>query len=260
MSPIQPYFASLLAFGQNKATSAPTVRTMAATPVVPPAFLEAIAVNHRENVSKIVLKPTITAKYTEESFLAHENVYKWLLEHPDRVSLAWQRMKVECVEITDAGNGNFTWSDPDGSQLTWQSVAKLPDGLVWYATGKVKAAALLPMISVKAVAYVKYPSKPTETKGIVSFTPETVVYLQTDSRAANMVMRLAGPAAPKMAEDGAERRQLPPQEPRATRKTVGREEEVERSFPMSSVVPRSSVPLNSGSSWQKLSCAIQDRW
>jgi hypothetical protein len=57
---------------------------------------------------------------------------------------------------------------------------------------------------VKAVAVVRYVSVPTTDAAIATFTPEVSVYLQTDSRAANAVMRIAGPAAPKMAEQGAE--------------------------------------------------------
>ena len=35
-------------------------------------------------------------------------------------------------------------------------------------------------------------------------TPTVNIYFQTDSRAAATVMRMAGPAAPRMADDGAE--------------------------------------------------------
>ncbi len=190
-------FASQSAFAQSRTPTKPAPSSSA-------AVLDLVPANHREAVAKVMGKPTLTAKYTEDPFQAHEALYPWLLEHPDRVSLAWLRRDVGCVEIKDMGNGSFSWSDPDGSQLTWQAVAKLTDGVVWYATGKVKAAALLPMVPVKAVAVVKYPSKPTDQKGVVTLTPEASVYLLTDSRAANAVLRMAGPAAPKLAEEGAE--------------------------------------------------------
>lgn len=204
MLPCRLCFALLLILAGRPAYA--QSRSPMAKPAVSPAsaVLDLVPAKHREDVAKVMTKPTLTAKYTEEPFQAHAAIYPWLLEHPDRVSLAWQRSDVACVEIKDAGNGSFTWSDPDGSQLTWQAVAKLTDGVVWYATGKVKAAVLLPMISVKAVAVVKYPSKATEQKGVVTLTPEATVYLHSDSRAANAVLRMAGPAAPKMAEEGAE--------------------------------------------------------
>ena len=120
------------------------------------------------------------------------------------VALAWPRMGVPCVEIRDIGNGRFAWGDENGSELTWQVVGKFAGGLVWYATGKVKASALLPMVPVKAVAVLTYPGKPTATPGVSDIRPDVTVYLQTDSRAANAILRILGPAAPKAAEQGAE--------------------------------------------------------
>jgi hypothetical protein len=203
MPPCRLSLAVLLVLaGQSALAQTRTPGAKSATS--PASVLDLVPAAHREAVAKVMAKPTLTAKYTEEPFLAHEALYPWLLEHPDRVSLAWQRRDVGCVEIKDAGGGSFSWADPDGSQLSWQAVAKFPDGVVWYATGKVKAAALLPMVPVKAVAVVKYPGKPTDTKGVVTLTPEASVYLLSESRAANALLRMVGPAAPKMAEEGAE--------------------------------------------------------
>lgn len=167
------------------------------------AVLDAVAVTHRDAVAKIISKPTLSAKYTEEPSTVHATVYEWLLDHPDRTALAWRRLNVPCVEIADAGNGKFTWIE-DGSELTWQVVGKFSGGLIWYATGKVKAATLLPLIPVKVVAIVRFPMKPTEKAGIVAVTPEVSVYFHSDSLAANALLRMAGPAAPKMAEQGCE--------------------------------------------------------
>lgn len=191
-------FAARPATAQSRAPAAKSAATAVSQ------ILDLVPSVHRDAVAKVMTKPTLTAKYTEEPFEAHAHVYPWLLEHPDRVALAWKRLNVPCVEIATAGKDQFAWTDENGSQLTWQSVAKLTDGLVWYATGKVKAATLLPMVPVKAVAVVKYPSQPTKAEGVVKLTPEASVYLLSESRAANAVLRMVGPAAPKMAEDGAE--------------------------------------------------------
>ena len=56
------------------------------------------------------------------------------------------------MPITDTGNGSFTWTDENGSEVVWRSVGTFPDGLVWYATGKVKPAVAAPSVPVKAVA------------------------------------------------------------------------------------------------------------
>ena len=49
------------------------------------------------------------------------------------------------MPITDAGNGQFVWTDENGSEVAWRTVGTFADGLVWYATGKVKAAARDPV-------------------------------------------------------------------------------------------------------------------
>lgn len=170
----------------------------------PPLVTDLVAPPHRDAVAKVVARPTLTAKYAEPAFAAHPNVYEWMLDHPDRVALAWPRIGVPCVEIRDAGNGRFVWADEHGSELTWQAVGRFAGGLVWYATGQVKASALLPMVPVKAVAVLRYPGRPTATAGVAEITPDLTVYMQTDSRAASAILRLLGPAAPKLAEQGAE--------------------------------------------------------
>ena len=92
-------------------------------------LLDAVAPAYRDAVGQVVRQPTLSAKAADDEFTAHVKVYDWLLEHPDRASLAWRRMKVPCVEITDLGNGQFHWSDPNGSELTWRTVGRRSPGL-----------------------------------------------------------------------------------------------------------------------------------
>ena len=180
--------------------AAQTRTTAPAAPPVP----DAVAPAFRDAVGRVMKAPTVSTKYIEEGFPAHPHVYQWMLDHPDRVSLAWGRLQVPCVEITDLGNGKFHWTDETGSELTWQAVGKLADGLVWYATGKVKPAALLPMVPVRAVVVLRHPATAADAAGMATIKPEVSAYIQTDSRAANAILRMLGPAAPKMAEQGAE--------------------------------------------------------
>jgi hypothetical protein len=164
---------------------------------------EVVAPRYRDAVVAVMKKPTISTRGTFPAFVGTPAVYDWLLDHPDRVSLAWQRLKVPCVDIVDAGNGSFTWSDGDGSELAWRTVGRFPDGLVWYATGKVKASPLTPSIPIKAVVVMLHPKNPADD-GTATIGPVAHVYLQTDSKAANLILRLLGPTAPKLAEQGAE--------------------------------------------------------
>ena len=165
----------------------------------PLTFGEVVQPAFKDTVLKVVRQPTISTKYTSDEVTCGREMYEWLLNHPDRVSLAWRRMKVGCVEITDLGNGKFGWNDDQGSELVWQTVGTFPDGVVWYATGKVKPSPVTPSVPVKAVVVLAYPSK-KEGK----LAPVTQVYLHTDSRAATMITRMLGPTAPKLAEQGAE--------------------------------------------------------
>jgi hypothetical protein len=167
------------------------------------ALLEKVPAAFRDAVAKIVTRPTMATKAHEDPFTVTTAVYRWMLDHPDRVSLAWQRLDVPCVDITAAGKTQFAWQDENGSRITWEPVAVLDDGIIWLASGTVKPAALVPMVPVKAVAWLKFASVETKTPGLAVISPEIQIWLQTDHKAANAVVRLAGPAAPKMAEDGA---------------------------------------------------------
>lgn len=190
-----------LAFGGVAAAQKP------AMPADPPptrlVLADVVEARHREAVLAVVKKPTITTRGTSPELVCSPAVYDWLLEHPDRVSLAWPRLKVNCVEIADAGKGVFTWADGDGSELVWQNVGRFPDGLVWYATGKVKCSPVTPTIPVKAVVVMHHPKK-MAADGTATISPVAHVYLQTDSKAASVVLKLLGPTAPKLAEQGAD--------------------------------------------------------
>jgi hypothetical protein len=165
--------------------------------------VESLHPGARDKVGRVLRQPTVLAASRGEEFASTPEFYQWLLDHPDRVSLGWRRMKVPCVEITDLGDGRFRWSDPNGSELTWRTVGRFAEGLVWYASGKVKPGTLLPTVPVKAVAVLRVTRERVDEKA-AAFQPVVQVYLQTDSRAANAVLRMIGPAAPRMAEEGAE--------------------------------------------------------
>jgi len=171
--------------------------------VVQTGVLEHVAENYRDAVAAVLKSPSMSTKADEDEFVAEPKIYDWLVEHPDRASIAWQRLKVPCLEISDLGKGIYKWSDETGSELTWQTVGKFENGTIWYATGKVKAGTLIPTVPVKAVAILHAP-RSAEKDGLSTFKPTIQMHLLTDSRVASTVMRVVGPAAPKMAEQGAE--------------------------------------------------------
>src|SRR5436190_8933762 len=173
---------------------------VAATPRV--NLLDVVRPEFRDAVAKCVAKPTISTRATGEEVVCTVAVYEWLYDHPDRVALAWQRLKVPAVTIADRGGGKFAWTDENGSEVVWQTVGTFPDGRVWYATGRVKAAPATPAISVQGVVVVTYTRK-AEKDGVALFAPTVQAYMHSDSKAANLVLRVLGPSVPNVAEQAA---------------------------------------------------------
>lgn len=186
-----------------------TGTALAAPPVRPaeaaPEFLAAIPAQWRAAVAAVVTNPTLTARSEETPFLARPADYDFLTANPDRASLVWQRLNVPCLPIRATNDGQFVWSDEAGNHVTWRAVARFTDGVVWLAGGQIKPGTVLPTVPVKAVAILRCPrALLAGDPGMATFEPSAVIYLQTDSRAAGAFLRIAGPAAPRLAEQGAE--------------------------------------------------------
>lgn len=204
---------ALTALGLGVTTPAIALERVPATPAMPAGGMPPVALPmsvpdlvqpaFREAVSRVMRQPTITARNTSGEVICSPEQYAWLLDHPDRVALAWKRLQVPCVDITELAANKFVWTDENGSEVVWQTVGRFNDGLVWYATGKVKVSPVLPTVPVKAVAVVTQSERKTAT-GEVVLKPLANVYLHTDSRVASVVLRMIGPTAPKLAEQGAE--------------------------------------------------------
>jgi len=169
----------------------------------PPVNLDTLPAATREMLGKVMKSPTLSAISNAEEFSSSCDVYTWLLDHPDRVCVAWQRLNVAAIDIRSGANGKFSWKDEQGSELSWSTVARTGEGRIWYAEGKVRAGALLPLVPVKAVAILHHSLKITDD-GDPLIRHQLEVFLQTDSKAASLVLKILGPAAPRMAQDGAE--------------------------------------------------------
>lgn len=168
-----------------------------------PVSLDGVPRATRDAIEEVVKKPTISATAPLEEFTSTAAMYLWLLDHPNRVSLAWQRLNVGAIDITAMRDGRFAWKDELGSELVWSTVAKNGEGRIWFAEGKVKPAVLLPKVPVKAVAVLRHGIRKNDL-GEPMIRHQVEVFLQTDSKAAALVTRMFGETAPKMAEQGAE--------------------------------------------------------
>jgi len=177
-----------------------TASSQSALQIVP---IDSLPVSIREKVRKVMVQPTLVTHAPKEEFAAAPQVYEWLLDHPDRATMAWQRLGVQCTPIQDKGQGKFSWSDGEGSEVVWSTIYQTADVRVWYSEGKVKPGALLPTIPVRAVVVLRH-NYPANTTNITRIRHQVDVFATADSRAANLVARLLGPTADHLAEQGAE--------------------------------------------------------
>jgi hypothetical protein len=180
--------------------------TMPSGPARPlsPAALAVLPAEARDAVGKVMQQATLSARAGTEEFVSRPEMYRWLLDHPDRVSKAWRRLGVACTDISDQGNGQCGWRDAQGSQLAWKPVWVGPEGRIWYAEGLTKPGAMLPTVPVKAVAVLRHSLGASgDETGRSVIRHQVDIFIQTDSKAAALVMRMLGPAAPRMAEQGA---------------------------------------------------------
>jgi hypothetical protein len=194
--------------GSTAAAEAPPLPAMLAPQSAAPApqprlnLLDAVKPEYRDVVARCMNKPTVSTMAHGEEVVCTVAVYEWLYEHPDRVALAWQRLKVPSIPISDMGNGRFGWTDEYGSEIVWQTVGTIPEGRIWYAKGKVKAGLAAPSIPVQSVVVVRH-KKRIEKDGVALYAPAVEAYMVSDSRAAHVILRVLGPAVPNVAEQAA---------------------------------------------------------
>lgn len=146
-------------------------------------------------------KPTVLARGPVDTFACTPEQYYWLLENPDRAVMAWRRLGAKCVSIQKRGPGRFGYSDDSGSDVTWEIVHQSRGVRVWFAEGKVKASAVLPLVPVKALVILRHAERKSP-EGTVVMQHHTELVVHTDSKAAAAVTRLMGQSAPKLAEQG----------------------------------------------------------
>src|SRR5437660_368048 len=79
-----------------------TATSMAAAQIIP---FDSPSPQIRERVRGVVTRPTLVTHAEPVEFHASSKTYEWLLDHPDRTCLAYQRLGVECSPISDRGNG-----------------------------------------------------------------------------------------------------------------------------------------------------------
>lgn len=172
-----------------------------------PFAIDALPIEHREAVRRLLEKPTIASSGPIETFACNPAHYYWLLDHPHRTVDAWKAFGAVCMPINYLGNGIFGWDDDTGSAVTWTTIARGPEYRVWFATGKVRSTKLMPFMPVQGMVIMHH-SESRSPSGEPVVHHHADLYVITESKALGMTARLFGTSANRVAEQGIEQMQF----------------------------------------------------
>jgi hypothetical protein len=168
-------------------------------PPVAPLPLDDVPTGLRGKIKNVLDQPLFSTRGPAETFACQPFQYTYLLDHPDQAVKLWRKLGAKCVTISDRGQGRFGWSDEKGGDLHWDTAYNGPKMRIWYAEGKVRPGALLPLVNVRAVVVLRH-SEGKDAKGNPLVRHQAELFLTSDSATAALAARLLGPSAPRMAE------------------------------------------------------------
>jgi hypothetical protein len=169
--------------------------------------LDRFSDKHRKLAQHVLAKPAFSAKGPSEAFYCNPQHYLYFLDHPDKAVAAWRRLGAKCVSISCKGDQQFGWTDPLGSEVTWETVHRGGEMRIWYADGKVKPNNVMPLIPVKALLVIRHKAL-QKPDGATLVQHQADLYVHTDSKTAALVARMLGPSAHRVAEQGLGQLQL----------------------------------------------------
>ncbi len=150
-------------------------------------------------ISDVLEHPTFTVHGPVEGFRANPAVYNWLLDHPDQAVDLWRRLGATCTAVSATEDGRFNWTDGQGGAVWWRTAWTSPRGRVWYGEGTVRPSPVLGPIRAKAVVVLQIrESKDFLGRSVIRHQAE--VFLQTDSKTAQVIARLLGRTATRSGE------------------------------------------------------------
>jgi hypothetical protein len=162
---------------------------------------------YRDAAEQIVNKASFSARGPAEVFAGRPEQYFWLLDNPHRAVHAWRRLGAKCVSISPKNDGQFSWADDMGGEVVWETVLKTASMRIWMAEGKVRPGPLLPLVPVKVLVVLRH-HEAKMADGSAALHHQADLFVHTDSKTAHMLLRMMGPAASRMAEDGLSQLQL----------------------------------------------------
>lgn len=166
-----------------------------------PAFpnLDTFPDSCRPGIQTVLAKTALKARGPYETFNCAPNIYRWLLDHPDRTVQGWQRIGAKSITIDALGDGRYGYKDSDGNDVHWDLVHRGTDQRIWYAEGVVKPAPLVPKVGVKAI-FVMHIVEGRDARGRPVMHHQGELFLHTDSKTAALITKILGASAPRMAE------------------------------------------------------------
>ncbi|OAI45845.1 hypothetical protein AYO44_02270 [Planctomycetaceae bacterium SCGC AG-212-F19] len=194
-TPVKPPQWPVAGAGQEQ-TPVPVMRPQPRATDVP---LDSVPARLREAVRSVVEHPTLAAGGPAEEFTGQLAVYRWLLDHPDRTARSWRQLGAPCLDITQRGEGRFGWGDAHGSDVRWDTVFRDGTRQIWYAEGAVKPGPLVPLMPVRAVVVMHY-GEHVDPLGRSTLWHQADLFVQTDSKAAAVALRLFGSSVPRLTE------------------------------------------------------------
>lgn len=88
--------------------------------------LDAIAPEHRENVSEVIRDHTFHRQGDPETFPCNPRVYLSLLNEPGLTLALWQDLSTSPVRLQQLGPNRYQGTDGNGATATWEFVHRSP--------------------------------------------------------------------------------------------------------------------------------------
>ena len=162
--------------------TAAAVQPFALPPQVPAA--------EREKLQKIAQGSFVSTRVAQGPYVAREDIWEYLLDHPEFASHVTRALKVASYRIWHEGDD--LWLDDGwGSRGQFKIVYAEPGKRVLWAHGRFDPP-LLPSIRGQGVGMLEYSFQPSAGGQSVVATAVTG-YLQVDNRALNALGRVAAP-------------------------------------------------------------------
>ncbi len=151
-------------------------------------------------VKKVAEHTTVYARGATEEFPCRPALYYWLLDHPDSAIEGWKRLGARCVSIDDKGEGRFSWSDGNGSEIHWVTAYKSETLRIWYAEGSVKPGKAVPKVGLEAVLILRHLER-KDGDGRPVMYHQADLMLHTDGKVAAAVAKTMNASAPHLGEE-----------------------------------------------------------